>query len=138
MVNCIENAVYLNEGFKRSIEFRNDQVYKEVDRAWHLSGSLAQLRNFAIFIGDYLQREYQRRSSRAEKKQSNALFLISVLQIIALTSVWADYLSLLNMDELRDVVNEGVFSVVFGDAVFLQIFNAVVPVMLVVVSVAVL
>ena len=131
IINSVQYAVFMNAGFKRAIESDGELIFKKIEKLWHLESSLGQLEKFSEHLSGHLQRAYQRFSSDAERRQSNALFLLSALQILALLSVWADYLSLLKGDAAAMAMRLDPFSLVFGGVGGLQWFNAVLPLVLI-------
>ena len=62
--------------------------------------------------------------SRAQKRQNNILFVISLIQIIALVSVWNDYLSLLNESSIQ---NADELISLFNGIDNLMMFNGLMP-----------
>lgn len=134
IINSVQYTVFMSAGFKRAIESDGELVFKKIEKLWHLESSLGQLERFSEHLSGHLQRAYQRFSSDAERRQSNALFLLSALQILALLSVWADYLSLLKGDAAAAAMRLDPFSLVFGGVEGLQWFNVVLPLALIVCS----
>ena len=131
IINSVQYTVFMNAGFKRAIESDGELIFKKVEKLWHLESSLGQLERFSEHLSGHLQRAYQRFSSDAERRQSNALFLLSALQILALLSVWTDYLSLLKGDTVAAVMRLDPFSFVFGGADALLGFNVALPIVLI-------
>lgn len=131
IINSVQYTVFMNAGFKRAIESDGELVFKKVEKLWHLESSLGQLERFSEHLSGHLQRAYQRFSSDAERRQSNALFLLSALQILALLSVWTDYLSLLKGDTAAAAMRLDPFSFVFGGADALLGFNVALPLVLI-------
>lgn len=131
IINSVQYTVFMNAGFKRAIESDGELIFKKVEKLWHLESSLGQLERFSEHLSGHLQRAYQRLSSDAERRQSNALFLLSALQILALLSVWTDYLSLLKDDTSAAVMRLDPFSFVFGGADALLGFNVALPLVLI-------
>lgn len=135
VINNVQYELFLNAEFARSMQ-ADASILAYVDRKWSLTPSLNQLEVFVENLSGYLQRSYQRRASTSSRRQEVALFALSLLQLIALVSVWGDYLSLVSEYGEKD------FSVfpfaLFASENALQAFNIALPLVLVVASAAIM
>ncbi len=101
MINKIELLYLHDNNFKHSIEIDYQMIYKENEKRWALPELLYSTQRYVQFFKDYLDRLFSQKNNLSQKKQNNILLLISILQLVALISVWNDYLSLLNKDNIQ-------------------------------------
>ncbi len=94
MIEKIQILSYDNEAFKRSIENEYDLIYKKFETSWHLASSLEAEEKYINNLNDYLNRAHMEESERINLRQSNILFVISLLQVLAFISIWSDFLDL--------------------------------------------
>lgn len=135
VINNVQYELFLVAEFTRSVQ-ADAEILAYVDRKWSLTPSLNQLELFVENLSGYLQRVFQRRESTSSRRQEIALFVLSLLQLIALVSVWGDYLGLVSE------YGEKPFSVfpfsLFGSEAALQAFNVALSLVLVVASVVIM
>jgi len=72
---------------------------------------------------DYTDRLYAKRQAAAASRQNSILFIISCLQIIALLSVWADFLSITDPALLAEGGPVSPVNTAFGNTSNLLSFN---------------
>lgn len=125
LINKIEMLLMYNENFSRAIELDNDLIYKKVEKKWNIFNSLDSSKNYITFFKDYLERTYTKKISKAQKKQNNILFVISLIQVIALVSIWNDYLSLLDEKSIKNV--DEILFLFNGEINNLMLFNGIMP-----------
>jgi hypothetical protein len=97
--NKIEMLSIYNESFKLSIESDNETVYANIQGRWNIENMLHQSHRFVEFLNGYSQRISNEIHSNADRFTNRILMVISLLQVFALTSIWNDYLSLLDRDK---------------------------------------
>ena len=127
LIHKVEILSLHNANFKTAIEIDNERVYRQIGPKWNVEQLLRTSNRYIAFFKDYLQRIYTRKTSRTEHKQNVILAFISILQLIALISVWNDYIALLNEENL-DKANELLF--LFSRYEYLRYFNIFSPVLI--------
>lgn len=100
LIHKVEILSLHNANFKTAIETDNERIYGKINPKWNVEQLLRTSNRYIAFFKDYLQRIYTRKTSRTEHRQSVILAFISILQLIALISVWNDYIALLNEENL--------------------------------------
>jgi len=100
MINKIELLSLHDMNFKHSIEVDID-IYEKNEKRWSISNLLQSSKQYVSFFKDYLDRSFAQKSDRYQKKMNLILLVISFLQVLALISVWNDYLSTLNKSNLN-------------------------------------
>ena len=101
MINKIELLHLHDNNFKHSIEIDYQTIYKNNEERWSLPSLLLSAQRYVNFFKDYLDRIFRQKNDLSQKKQNNILLSISILQLVALISVWNDYLSLLNEENMN-------------------------------------
>ena len=124
-VNKIQFLIMHNENFKLTIEKDNELVLQNIQGNWNIENSLANASQYIAVFKEYLDRQYLKRQAASEAKQNKILFVISCVQIIALISVWADYLVITNPKEKE---LGGVLQGIFGNVDNLASFNVWLPI----------
>ena len=127
VIHKVEILSLHNANFKTAIEADNERVYKQISPKWNVEQLLRTANRYVAFFKDYLQRMYIRKTPQTEQRQNIILASISILQLVALISVWNDYLSLLNQDNI-DKANE--LLVLFSRFEYLLIFNILSPLLI--------
>ena len=95
MINKIEFLSLHDSNFKHSIEIDYQNIYSDNEKKWSIENSLSSSKKYVSFLKDYLERLFNQKNDLFQKRQNRILFLISTLQLVALLSVWGDYLQLL-------------------------------------------
>jgi hypothetical protein len=126
-VNKIQFLIMHNENFKLSIEMDNELVLSKIENRWNIEKSLANAAQYIAMFKDYMDRLYTKRQAAAASRQNSILFIISCLQIIALLSVWADFLSI---TDPVGIPNVGPVNKAFGNTSNLLSFNLWLPTVL--------
>ena len=126
-VNKIEFLFMYNENFKLTIERDNEYIFNKIEGNWNIEKSLKNARQYIVMFKDYIDRLYVKRQAASESRQNTILFVISCLQVIALLSVWADYLSITNTDSIP---THGPIANIFESMPNLLSFNLWLPVVL--------
>jgi hypothetical protein len=126
-VNKIQFLIMHNENFKLTIEMDNELILSQVENRWNIEKSLTNASQYIAMFKDYMDRLYAKRQAAAASRQNSILFIISCLQIIALLSVWADFLSITDPATLAE---SGPVSTVFGNTSNLLSFNLWLPTVL--------
>lgn len=126
MINRIELLNLHNDNFSRSIEIDYDKIYKFNEIKWSIPILLNSAQRYVNFFKDYLDRLFQQKNELTQKKQNNILLSITILQLVALISVWTDYLSLLNKKNLS--IDKSISC--FGTTEKLLTFNLYTPVII--------
>ena len=135
IINNIQYEQFLYAEFSRSVQ-ADAEILTYIDRTWSLTLSLTQLEQFADNLASTLERSLQRSTGKTAKRQEMALFALSLIQLIALVSVWADYLNLI---ETYGDKNYGTFPwSLFGSEPILNSFNILLPWILIIVSIAIM
>ena len=116
-----------NENFKLTIERDHELVFDKIEGAWNIEKSLGNARQYIVMFKDYIDRLYVKRQAASESRQNSILFVISCLQLVALLSVWSDYLSI---TDLNSVPSSGPLNGLFGSTERLLIFNLWIPIVL--------
>jgi hypothetical protein len=124
-VNKIQFLIMHNENFKLTIEKDNELVLQKIQGNWNIENSLANANQYIAVFKAYLDRQYLKRQAASEARQNKILFVISCVQIIALISVWADYLVITNPEEK---MLGGVLQRIFGNVDNLANFNVWLPI----------
>lgn len=135
VINSIQYVSFLNSEFVRSSQSRQE-ILRLIEKRWSLSSSLSQLRQFAEHLSGYLERSFQRKSAETGKRQETALFVLSFLQVVALFSVWSDYLGLVGSEQAASF-DRLPFSL-FGSNDVLYCFNLILPIVLILVSIGII
>jgi hypothetical protein len=125
IINKIQMLGIINERFCSAIEVDNDKIYQKIASLWNLNKNLKNSKEYMIFFKDFIEREYTKKISQAQKKQNQILFIISILQIAALISVWNDYLTLLNEESIKNI--DEILYLFFNEKENLMIFNEYSP-----------
>lgn len=102
LINKIETLIIHNEKFKLTIESDNERIYQKIQTSWNIEGLLKTSERYIRYFKEHLNRLYSRKSAKAEQRQNSILLSITLLQFIALLSVWNDYLALLNDDVIKN------------------------------------
>jgi hypothetical protein len=127
MINKIEFLSLHDMNFKHSIEI-DIEVYEENEKQWSVKKLLEASKQYISFFKDYLERLFNQKNALFQKKLNFILLIISFTQLLALVSVWNDYLAMINKDNLK--VDNRVLSI-FGNDVFTLItFNIYLPILL--------
>lgn len=135
VINSIQNLLFVNAKFKRSIEVDNEKIFSPIEKRWGLGQALLQLDIFSQHLSGYLERRHQRQIARFDQKQNKILFLISLLQLAALLSVWGDYVTMLNKVNAAGVIEVGFWATIFGDVSGVQAFNAILPLLIILIGI---
>ncbi len=125
LINKIEMLVMHNERFSAAIEIDNELIYKKIEKKWNIFLSLNNSKQYITFFKDYLERTFTKKIVKSQKKQNRILFAISFLQIAALISVWNDYLSLLNEDNIKNI--DEILFIFYNKKENLMLFNEYIP-----------
>jgi hypothetical protein len=123
-VNQIQFLIMHNEKFKLSIEADHELVLSKIEKSWNIEKSLENSAKYVSMFKEYLGQRHTKKQERATHRQNTILFIISCIQIIALLSVWADYLSITNAQTLPSV---GPIAKIFNDPSSLLAFNFWIP-----------
>ncbi len=110
MINKIELLSLHDMNFKHSIEVDID-IYEKNEKRWSIANLLQSSKQYVSFFKDYLDRLFAQKNEIYQKKMNLILLVISFFQLLALVSVWNDYLATLNKNNLE------------VDNRFLQFFN---------------
>jgi hypothetical protein len=92
----IEVLTIYNEQFKFSIEIDNERVYDRIQNRWSIEKTLKQLQKNAASFGAHISRDNQNMRDKSDQFKNTILAIISIIQILALTSIWNDHLSLID------------------------------------------
>lgn len=84
---------------------------KKNEKRWSIANLLQSSKQYVSFFKDYLDRLFAQKNEIYQKKMNLILLVISFFQLLALVSVWNDYLATLNKNNLE------------VDNRFLQFFN---------------
>lgn len=125
MINKIELLNLHDKNFKHSIEADYQNIYKANERQWAIEELLESSKQYINFFKDYLDRLFQQKNELYQKRQNLILLAISILQLVALISVWTDYLALLDQNNLN---LDSRFLNLFGNLDTLITFNLYTPV----------
>jgi len=93
----VNNSGYLkqvHESFKLSLERDNEDVYCKIQSIWNIENMLSNICGYSDNLNNFIEKSYQRQNSIQQARQSKSLLFIGILQIIALISVWADYIQI--------------------------------------------
>jgi len=101
VINKIELLSLHDNNFKYAIEIDYKLIYSKNESYWSLPELLSASKQYINFFKDHLDRLFLQKNDLFQKKQNYILLVISILQLIALISVWTDYLSLLNINNLN-------------------------------------
>jgi len=135
LIHKVEILTLHNAKFKTAIEIDNEKVYRPIRQKWNLDQLLTTSNRYIAFFKDYLHRIYVRKTSKIEQRQNVILAFISILQLIALISVWNDYIALLNEENIGSA-NALLF--LFNRFEYLRYFNLLSPVLIMMIIVAIL
>lgn len=91
LINSSEYASFENETFKRGIRQDSELIYAKVEKKWGIQRSLAQMKDFASYLATCLDRSYQDRALKSNRKRNAVLILIAILGLFGLSSIWVDY-----------------------------------------------
>lgn len=107
---------YEIDKFKFSIEYEYEHTYKQFEDSWLLKSTLVSQEKYISNLNSYLSQVQAEYDNVSDIKQNNILFVISMLQLLAMVSVWCDFLDLTNYDEtpFTDLIsNSNMFIVYF-------------------------
>ncbi len=135
IINKIEFLSLHDSNFKHSIEIDYQKIYIKNEQKWSLMESLASSKQYVVFFKDYLDRLFHQNNESFQKRQNYILLFISVLQLVALLSVWGDYLSLLNKNNLT--IDDRLLSL-FSTQQNLITFNLYIPIYIFIVILSIL
>ena len=124
----IQKVQYLSlfhDNFKRALEADNKNVYEKIERLWHINSTLEGTEQYVVNFKDYLSRKHLAYTSRVNHRQSNILFLISMLQMISLVGVWSSYISLIDR---TDFESHDFLLRIFGSQQNILRFNMYLPI----------
>lgn len=93
-ISKVEILTMHNENFKLAIEVDNELIYQKIQQRWNIENKLNNSNKYISFFKDYLTRLYSKKTSKIEQRQNKILFIISIVQLITLISVWNDYITL--------------------------------------------
>ena len=127
MINKIELLSLHDNNFKHTIEIDYKTIYSDNEQRWSMLELLSSSRQYINFFKDYLDRLFSQKNELFQKKQNYILLFISLIQLVALISVWTDYLSILNKNNLT--IDGRVLSI-FSNTDNLLSFNVYLPVIL--------
>lgn len=130
MINKIELLGLHDMNFKHSIEVDID-IYEKNEKRWSIPKLLESSRQYVSFFKDYLDRSFNQKNVQFQKKTNLILLVISFIQVLALVSVWNDYLSTINKSNLD--VDSRILNFFGGVSDNLMIFNLYVPLGLIIV-----
>ena len=135
LINSIEYASFENETFKRGIEQDNEMIYSKIEEKWNIHRSLIQMKDFASYLSHFLDRDYQEHVLKADRKQNVVLFLIALLGLFGLISVWDDYLDLVTSQYFHEALNSEFIDTVFPNIEALTMFSVWMPVIALIICV---
>jgi hypothetical protein len=135
LINSIEYASFENETFKRGIEQDNEIIYSKIEEKWNIHRSLIQMKDFASYLSHFLDRDYQEHVLKADRKQNVVLFLIALLGLFGLISVWDDYLDLVTSQYFHEALNSEFIDTVFPNIEALTMFSVWMPVIALIICV---
>ena len=124
MINKIELLNSHDNNIKYKMEIDYTTIYAKNEIKWSIPMMLNASRDYVKYFNDYLDRIFKYKNDLSQKKQNKILLMISILQLIALISVWNDYLSLLNPQNLQ--LDEGIINF-FGNTENLLLINYEIP-----------
>lgn len=133
IINFTEMFLLFNEEFKLSIEGDYHLLYQHMENRWSISQNLKQTKQFISFLKEFIQRDHQQKTSRVDKKRNYILFIIALVQIITIISVWNDYLNLLHAYKSHDI-----FFDIISTAETFSMMNMLLPITLVILIIATL
>lgn len=128
LLNSIQYSNFMNEEFKRRREGDAELIYRTIEERWHLESSLLHLKDFAQYLSDYIERDYQKRSLASESRQNKVLSAIAILGVLALVETWSSYLSLVG--ESYDAALASPVLGIFGSVGALALFNTWFPIII--------
>ncbi len=127
MINKIEFLRLHDMNFKHAIEIDID-IYEGNEKKWSISKLLDSAKEYVTFFKDYLERLFNQKNALFQKKLNFILVAISFMQLLALVSVWNDYLSTVNASNLN--VDKRIIHIFGNDVSSLLNFNIYVPLVL--------
>jgi len=92
VTNRVQNIRVMNEQFKSDIETDRVSIYDQIEKNWNIENLLAEMLRYVDSQKDALQRLYLKLNEKSNDRQSRILFIISIIQIAALLSVWGSYI----------------------------------------------
>lgn len=121
-VNKIQLLIMHNENFKLSIELDNELVFSKIEGRWNIEKSLSNAAQYIAMFKDYIERIYNKHQANSARKQNAILFTISCIQVVALLSVWSDFMAITDPNNLPEA---GPLDAIFGHN--LMLFNLMLP-----------
>ena len=97
-INKFELVRIHNQDMKMYFESDSESVFSKIESAWTIKESLDEINNYVSSFKEFIERSYQRKMERINRRQSTILFVISCIQTLGLVSIWGDYLSLSKVD----------------------------------------
>ena len=129
MINKIELLGLHDMNFKHSIEV-DINLYEENEKKWSIPNLYEASKRYVNFFKDYLERSFNQKNIQFQKKINLTLLIISFMQVLALVSVWNDYLSMLNKNNLD--IDSRLLKLFGGIPDKLLTFNLFVPLILII------
>jgi len=126
IINKISNLNIFNQKFKLAIE-TDSKIYNKIQGKWNIENMIQSSNEYIVFFKDYLSRLYNKKSSKLGQRQNTILLSISLIQFIALISVWTDYLSIVGIEAQQKATLILPF---FGSYKELGLFNLYLPLIL--------
>lgn len=130
MINKIELLGLHDMNFKHSIEI-DIEIYEKNEQRWSIPKLLESSRQYISFFKDYLDRLFNQKNVEFQKKINFILLVISFMQVLALVSVWNDYLGTINKSNLN--IDPRLMQFFDGVSDNLLTFNLFIPLGLIVV-----
>ncbi len=100
MINKIEFLRLHDMNFKHAIEV-DIEIYETNEKQWSVSVLLDAAKQYVSFFKDYLERLFNQKNAQFQKRLNFILIAMSFMQLLALISVWNDYLSISNQENLN-------------------------------------
>ena len=85
------------------------------------------MKDFTAYLSEYLDRDYQDHVLRSDRKQNVVLFIIALLGIFGLISVWDDYLDIVTGDTFHEALGSSLIGSLFPTVEALTLFSIWLP-----------
>ncbi|MEZ9873260.1 hypothetical protein [Vibrio sp. 10N.261.51.C6] len=97
-INKFELVRIHNQDMKMYFESDSKLVFSEIETAWTIKESLDEVNCYVSSFKEFIERSYQRKMEKMNRRQNTILFVISCIQSLGLISIWVDYLSLSKLE----------------------------------------
>jgi len=101
LVLTFQNLYYLRERFLNEIKPIYREAYDKMESYWGLDGDYKSIEKAISFCKDSVDRKLQIADSLVQKRQSNILFFLAIVQIFSFIGIFSDYFNFFSIDVIK-------------------------------------